>query len=108
MLRLAGCPRMHASHSLLGMAQVEAWHPCPHLPGCITVNVGDSLQLWSDGVLKSNYHRVRMPEPGEPQVPDLAASSSHHMRCASAAAPLGGWCLSVPHCVRACMRASCL
>jgi hypothetical protein len=54
--------------ALPGYLQVEAWHPCPHLPGCITVNVGDSLQLWSDGVLKSNYHRVRMPEPGEPQV----------------------------------------
>ena len=49
-------------------AQVESWHPCPHIPGCIVVNVGDSLQAWSDGVLKSNYHRVRMPKPGEPTV----------------------------------------
>ena len=47
-------------------AQVESWHPCPHIPGCIVVNVGDSLQAWSDGVLKSNFHRVRMPTPGEP------------------------------------------
>ena len=49
-------------------AQVESWHPCPHIPGCIVVNVGDSLQAWSDGILKSNYHRVRMPKPGEPTV----------------------------------------
>ena len=48
--------------------QVESWQPCPHIPGCIVVNVGDSLQAWSDGILKSNYHRVRMPNPGEPTV----------------------------------------
>jgi isopenicillin N synthase-like dioxygenase len=48
--------------------QVESWNPCPHIPGCITVNIGDALQAFSDGLLKSNYHRVRMPEPGEPQV----------------------------------------
>ena len=48
--------------------QVESWHPCPHIPGCIVVNVGDSLQAWSDGILKSNFHRVRMPAPGEPTV----------------------------------------
>lgn len=47
---------------------MESWHPCPHIPGCIVVNVGDSLQAWSDGILKSNYHRVRMPTPGEPTV----------------------------------------
>lgn len=48
--------------------QVKDWLPCPHNPGCIVVNVGDALQAWSDGILKSNYHRVRMPEPGEPTV----------------------------------------
>ena len=41
---------------------------CPPKPGCITVNVGDPLQFWSDGLLKSNYHRVRMPKEGEPLV----------------------------------------
>ena len=35
-------------------------------PGCITVNVGDPLQFWSDGLLKSNYHRVRMPKRASP------------------------------------------
>ena len=52
--------------------QVEKWLPCPPIPGCITINIGDPLQVWSDGVLKSNYHRVRWPKEGEPQVPDLA------------------------------------
>ena len=51
--------------------QVEAWHPCPHLPGCITVNIGDALMALSGGVLKSNYHRVRMPKPGEPEASAL-------------------------------------
>ena len=48
--------------------QVQSWHPCPHIPGCIVVNVGDSLQALSDGKLLSNYHRVRLAKPGEPQV----------------------------------------
>ena len=52
--------------------QVENWLPCPPIPGCITINIGDPLQIWSDGVLKSNYHRVRWPKEGEPQVPELA------------------------------------
>lgn len=47
-------------------AQVESWHPCPPLPGKISINIGDPLQFLSDGVLKSNYHRVRMPKAGEP------------------------------------------
>lgn len=48
--------------------QVENWTDCPPKPNCITVNVGDPLQFWSDGLLKSNYHRVRMPKEGEPLV----------------------------------------
>ncbi len=53
---------------------MEGWTDCPPKPGCITVNVGDPLQFWSDGLLKSNYHRVRMPKEGEPLVrPSLAS-----------------------------------
>ena len=48
--------------------QVDNWTDCPPKPGCITVNVGDPLQFWSDGLLKSNYHRVRMPKAREPLV----------------------------------------
>lgn len=43
------------------------WTPCPAIPGAITVNIGDALMRWSDDRLKSNYHRVRMPRPGEYQ-----------------------------------------
>ena len=52
----------------LSSLQVNNWTDCPPKPGCITVNVGDPLQFWSDGLLKSNYHRVRMPKEGEPLV----------------------------------------
>ncbi len=60
--------------------------PCPPIPGCITVNIGDPLQIWSDGVLKSNYHRVRMPGPDEPQVPFLSLPSLLHATCLHASA----------------------
>ena len=37
-------------------------------PGCLTVNIGDALTRWTDGVLKSTYHRVRAPKEGDPTV----------------------------------------
>lgn len=48
-------------------AQGDEWTECPAIPGAITVNIGDALMRWSDDKLKSNYHRVRMPQPGEYQ-----------------------------------------
>ena len=33
-----------------GVHEVDKWMPCPNLPGCIIVNIGDPLQMWSDGV----------------------------------------------------------
>jgi len=39
------------------------------LEGAITVNIGDMLMQWSDDRLKSTFHRVRMPRPGEYQGP---------------------------------------
>lgn len=50
-----------------GYHKVDKWVPCPPIPGTIVVNIGDPLQLWSGGKLRSNYHRVRMPLPDEPQ-----------------------------------------
>jgi len=38
-----------------------AWIEVPPVQGGITVNVGDMLKRWSDEVLMSNMHRVRMP-----------------------------------------------
>ena len=55
------------------------------------VNVGDALQALSDGVLKSTYHRVRLPESGEPLVRPVpsarcmvsgASPSVHGVHCA--------------------------
>ena len=45
----------------------DKWTECPAIPGTITVNLGDALMRWSGDKLKSNYHRVRMPQPGEDQ-----------------------------------------
>ena len=45
----------------------DHWTECPAIPGTITVNLGDALMRWSGNKLKSNYHRVRMPQPGEDQ-----------------------------------------
>ncbi|EIE19386.1 Clavaminate synthase-like protein [Coccomyxa subellipsoidea C-169] len=64
-LELAAGKDGQAVGSENGHYTVDKWTDCPPKPGCITVNVGDPLQFWSDGLLKSNYHRVRMPKPGE-------------------------------------------
>ncbi len=42
-------------------AQEAQWVAFNPGPGAITINIGDSLQYWSDGALKSTYHRVRCP-----------------------------------------------
>ena len=68
-----------------GLHRVENWTPCPPLPGCITVNIGDPLQLWSDGLLKSNFHRVRMPHPDEPQVAPSPPQTSGSMGASNSA-----------------------
>ena len=44
------------------------WSPVDPKPGCITVNIGDALQYWSDDRLKSTFHRVRVPRKEEFQV----------------------------------------
>ena len=48
--------------------QSGLWVPCDPVDGAITVNIGDALQYWSDGQLRSTYHRVRMPRKDENQV----------------------------------------
>ena len=51
--------------------QSGLWVPCDPLPGAITVNIGDALQYWTDGRLKSTFHRVRMPRKDDYQVMHL-------------------------------------
>jgi hypothetical protein len=55
-------------------AHLQQTLPLPSFPppfprhGCLTVNIGDALTRWTDGTLKSTYHRVRTPKEGEPLV----------------------------------------
>lgn len=36
-----------------------AWVPAPPLPGAFVVNIGDLLEIWSNGTFVSTFHRVR-------------------------------------------------
>lgn len=54
------------------------WTPIDPIEGCITVNIGDGLQWWTDGLFKSTYHRVRAPKDGDNKVDNL--NSQVHMR----------------------------
>ena len=52
-----------------GKAAAEGmWSPVDPLEGAITVNIGDALQYWTDDVLQSTYHRVRVPRADEYKV----------------------------------------
>ena len=53
----------------------RTWTPLDPKPGCLTVNIGDGLTRWTDGLLKSTYHRVRTPGAGENLVSCLANAS---------------------------------
>ncbi len=53
------CPGKDASEQDL------AWTDVPARDYVITCNIGDMLMRWSDDRLVSNFHRVRMPKPGE-------------------------------------------
>ena len=44
------------------------WTPLDPIEGCITVNIGDGLQWWTDGLFKSTYHRVRAPKESDNKV----------------------------------------
>lgn len=39
----------------------DVWTPVEPCENAITINIGDLLMRWSDDILKSNFHRVRMP-----------------------------------------------
>lgn len=45
----AGRDGKAVSGSAEGHFTVNSWTPCPPMPGCITVNIGDPLQFLSDG-----------------------------------------------------------
>lgn len=45
--------------------ETRSWLPIPPEDGAITINCGEMLAYQSDGLLKSNLHRVKTPQPGE-------------------------------------------
>ncbi|MFT3661798.1 MAG: 2-oxoglutarate and iron-dependent oxygenase domain-containing protein [Gordonia sp. (in: high G+C Gram-positive bacteria)] len=46
-------------------AENREWTSVEPADDVITCNIGDMLMRWSDDELSSNFHRVRMPRPGE-------------------------------------------
>ncbi|MBL0502867.1 isopenicillin N synthase family oxygenase [Aeromonas caviae] len=55
---------MQDDHSGLEVETAEGWIPAPPLPGALVVNIGELLELASDGYLKATLHRVVSPPPG--------------------------------------------
>ncbi|GAA5866632.1 hypothetical protein JCM1840_002412 [Sporobolomyces johnsonii] len=47
----------------------DEWTPIKIAQGGIVCNIGDQLMRWSDDRLKSTFHRVTCPRPGENQGP---------------------------------------
>ena len=39
----------------------KVWQDVPYLEGAIVVNIGDALEFWTAGVLRSTVHRVVFP-----------------------------------------------
>lgn len=38
------------------------WLAAPAIPGAVLINIGDSLQRWSNDVFRSTQHRVALPQ----------------------------------------------
>lgn len=55
---------MQDHHSGLEVETAAGWIPAPPLPGALVVNIGELLELASNGYLKATLHRVVSPPPG--------------------------------------------
>lgn len=49
--------------------------------GAIVCNIGDQLMRWSDDKLKSTFHRVTCPRPGEYQGDRYSIGFFNQVRC---------------------------
>ena len=62
-------PDLHKVGNIWNAVPVaKHWTALDPIEGCITVNIGDGLQWWTDGLFKSTYHRVRVPRDGDNKV----------------------------------------
>ena len=48
----------------LEVETASGWISAPPLPGALVVNIGELLELASNGYLKATLHRVQSPPPG--------------------------------------------
>ncbi|HFK2924162.1 TPA: 2-oxoglutarate and iron-dependent oxygenase domain-containing protein [Aeromonas hydrophila] len=55
---------MQDHHSGLEVETASGWISAPPLPGALVVNIGELLELASNGYLKATLHRVQSPPPG--------------------------------------------
>lgn len=55
---------MQDDHSGLEVETTDGWISAPPLPGALVVNIGELLELASNGYLKATLHRVVSPPPG--------------------------------------------
>ncbi|MEV3813545.1 isopenicillin N synthase family dioxygenase [Aeromonas allosaccharophila] len=55
---------MQDDHSGLEVETADGWISAPPLPGALVVNIGELLELASNGYLKATLHRVVSPPPG--------------------------------------------
>lgn len=55
---------MQDDHSGLEVETASGWISAPPLPGALVVNIGELLELASNGYLKATLHRVQSPPPG--------------------------------------------
>lgn len=55
---------MQDDYSGLEVETTDGWISAPPLPGALVVNIGELLELASNGYLKATLHRVMSPPPG--------------------------------------------
>ena len=58
----AGAP---TSEDRRGSRENSMFVPCTPVPGALTVNAGDQIQILTNGIFRSCVHRVANPDPSD-------------------------------------------